>query len=726
MSCRTLRLSGLALAIAMASAATSASAASFNRIHSVSTADNLPASERNQETSAEIITATASGDMLVYSDSPRGGIGYIAIEEDGSPRAAGFTALEGEPTAVSAVGEDVVVGVNTSASFTEPSGFVALVSGATQQVLGQCDLGGQPDSVAVSPDQAWVAVAIENERDEDLNDGAIPQLPAGDLVLVPMSNGSLDCEGLKRVDLTGLAEIAPSDPEPEFVDFNALGEVVVTLQENNHLVIVDAASGEISHHFPAGTVDLAQIDTEKDGALSFTDEQKDVLREPDAAQWLDDERFVIANEGDYQGGARGFSIFHKSGELLFESGAAFEHEVARAGHYPDKRSGKKGAEPEGLEVGHFGEDSYIFVLSERGSVIGVYRDTGADPAFVQLLPSGIAPESAVAIPQRNLLVSANEKDLVEDGGPRAHVMFYQLGDNAPAYPQLVSDNDAQGAPIGWGALSGLTADPQRAGVLYAVNDSFYAGQPRIFTIDANQHPARITAALEITRDGEPAAALDLEGVAADGEGGFWVASEGDADKQVPNALHHVNAEGAIERTVTLPEALLEHQTRFGAEGIALHENALWVAMQRPWQDDPAGHAKLLRFDLSSAEWTAAHYPLEESARGWVGLSDIEIANDTLFVVERDNQIGEHAAIKHLYALDLASIETAHLGSELPVLEKTLERDLIADLEALNGVVTDKVEGFAIDAAGNGYFVTDNDGVDDSSGETLWWSIGQVK
>ncbi|SDO50597.1 Uncharacterized conserved protein [Halomonas shengliensis] len=726
MPCRTLRLSGLALAIAMASTAVSASAASFNRLLSFSTADNLPASEREQETSAEIITATASGEMLIYSDSPRGGIGYIALEEDGSPRAAGFTALEGEPTAVSAVGEDVVVGVNTSTSFTEPSGFVALVSGASQQVLGRCELGGQPDSVAVSPDQAWVAVAIENERDEDLNDGEIPQLPAGDLVLVPLSEGALDCEGLKRVDLTGLAEIAPSDPEPEFVDFNAQGEVVVTLQENNHLVIVDADSGEIRHHFSAGSVDLEQIDTEKDGALTFTESQQGVLREPDAAQWLDDERFVIANEGDYQGGARGFSIFHKSGELLFESGAAFEHEVARAGHYPDKRSGKKGGEPEGLEVGHFGEDTYIFVLSERGSVIGVYRDTGAEPEFMQLLPSGIAPESAVAIPQRNLLVSANEKDLVEDGGPRAHVMFYQLGDDAPAYPQLVSANDAQGAPIGWGALSGLSADPERAGILYAVNDSFYANQPRLFTIDASQHPARITAALSITRDGQPAEALDLEGIAVDGEGGFWVASEGDAEKQVPHALHHVNAEGAIARTVALPEALLEHQTRFAAEGIALHEGALWIAMQRPWQDDPAGHAKLLRFDLASGEWRAAHYPLETSERGWVGLSELEIANGTLYVVERDNQIGERAAIKRLYALDLASIETAPLGGELPVLEKTLVRDLMEDLAALNGVVTDKVEGFAIDAAGEGFFVTDNDGVDDSSGETLWWSIGRME
>ena len=115
-------------------------------------------------------------------------------------------------------------------------------------------------------------------------------------------------------------------------------------------------------------------------------------------------------------------FFNKRGDVLYESGLSFEYAVARAGHYPEKRSGDKGVEPEGLEVGTFNGQQYIFVLSERGSVVGVYKDTGADPEFVQLLPSGVGPESAVAIPSRNLLVTANEKDLIERKGARAHVM----------------------------------------------------------------------------------------------------------------------------------------------------------------------------------------------------------------------------------------------------------------------------------------------------------------
>lgn len=715
------RLSALALAVAAAGA----HADNFNRIASFPVSHNLVAENQQQETSAEIITATADGQLLAYSDSPRGGLGFIDIRQPDQPKPAGFVSLSGEPTSVSALGNRVVAGVNTSDSYVEPSGFLALVSPQDRKVISRCDLGGQPDSVAVSKDQRYVAVAIENERDEDLNDGQLPQLPAGNLIIVPVKQGVLDCANLKPVDLTGLSKIAPTDPEPEFVDFNGLGEVVVTLQENNHLVIVDAASGKVVNHFSAGTVDLEKIDTRKDGALVFTGSQQDVAREPDAVKWLDNDRFVIANEGDYKGGSRGFSIFHKDGTLQYESAVTFEHEVVRAGHYPDKRSGKKGSEPEGLEVAHFGDQAYIFVLSERGSVIGVYRDTGAEPEYVQLLPSGIAPESAVAIPERGLLVSANEKDLIEDGAARAHVMVFRLSQDEAQYPQLVSGNDSTNTPIGWGALSGLTADPQAQGILYAVNDSYYKGQPRIFRIDANQHPAKITAVTDITRDGKPAQKLDLEGVAADGQGGFWLASEGNAKKDVPHAVHHMNADGEITQTIALPDVLLQQQTRFGAEGIVLLNDTLWVAIQRPWGDDPAHHTKLLAYNLNSETWKAVHYPLERASEGWVGLSELEVHDDHLYVIERDNRIGEQAALKSLYKVALSDLQPRPLDQTLPVVSKTLVRDLIPDLRSLNGYVTDKVEGFAVDTTGNGYLVTDNDGVDDSSGETVWLNLGPL-
>ena len=61
-----------------------------------------------------------------------------------------------------------------------------------------------------------------------------------------------------------------------------------------------------------------------------------------------------------------------------------------------------------------------------------------------------------------------------------------------------------------------------------------------------------------------------------------------------------------------------------------------------------------------------------------------------------------------------------------MVEKTLVRDLLPDLKAAtNGYVVDKVEGFTIDPEGNAFVVTDNDGVDDSSGETLFLRFGNV-
>ncbi|MCA1299337.1 esterase-like activity of phytase family protein [Stappia indica] len=698
----------------------------FNRIASFPVNTNLPEEiDQATETSAEIISVTEDGMTLVYSDSPLQAVGMIDISDPANPRAGGIVRLKGEPTAVSVIGGRVLAGVNTSPSFTEPSGELVVIDLADKTVSARCDLGGQPDSIAVSPAADIVAVAIENERDEDLNDGALPQMPAGTVAILRLSDGMPDCASMINVDLTGLAEIGPEDPEPEFVDINDDNEIAVTLQENNHIVIINGNDGSILSHFSAGSVDLDNVDVDEERALTFDGTQPARLREPDAVQWLDNDRLVIANEGDYQGGSRGFTIFSKTGEVLYESGLDFEYRAALAGHYPEKRSGNKGIEPEGLEVKTFGETNYIFVLSERGSVVGVYRDTGAEPEFVQLLPTALGPEGAIAIPQRGLLAVSNEVDLIEDNGVRSHVTLYRLAEGTPEYPMIVSEMDEAGRPIGFGALSGLAADPEKPGILYAVNDSFYALQPTIFTIDATEKPARIIEATRVTRGGEPAQLLDLEGIVSDGKGGFWLASEGRTDKMVPHGLYHVNGDGEITRQVPFPAELLAVEKRFGAEGVTLIGDTLWVAIQRSWKDDPKDTVKLVAYNTRTKEWGAVRYPTEPAEKGWVGLSEITLHGDHVYIVERDNQIGAKAKIKKLYKVAVADLVPAKLGGELPLVTKEEVRDFIPDLKATGGYVVDKIEGFAVDAAGVGYAVTDNDGVDDSNGETLFFSIGKL-
>ncbi|WP_378949509.1 esterase-like activity of phytase family protein [Mesorhizobium sp. ANAO-SY3R2] len=702
----------------------------FNRIATFPVAANLPKdADKATLTSSEIITATEDGMTLVYSDSPLGAVGFIDIADPKAPKAQGIVNIEGEPTSVTVLGGKVFAGINTSKSKQEPSGNLTVIDVASRKIEASCDLGGQPDSVALSKDGKFLAVAIENERDEELNDGELPQLPAGNLKIVALKDGAADCASIRTIDLTGIATVAPKDPEPEFVAFNDAGEIAVTLQENNHIAIVDAASGKIVSHFSAGDVTLENVDTKKDGALSFTGKVENAPREPDAVKWLDNDRLVVANEGDYKGGARGFTIFSRTGEVLFESGPSFEYKAAAAGHYPDARN-KKGIEPEGLEFASFGGQNYIFVAAERASLIGVYKDTGKEPEFVQLLPSGIGPEGLVAIPSRNLLVTANETDLVEDGLARSHVMVYELGDGAAAYPQIVSSFQDDGTPLGWGALSGLVADAKEAGKLYAVSDSVYRSAPAIFTIDATKTPALITEKTIVTRDGKPAQKLDLEGLAHDGKGGFWLASEGRTDKLTPHAIFNVNAKGEIKEEIALPAELLAHETRFGLEGITTigegDELTLVMAIQREWADDPKGQVKLLAYKPKAKEWSAVRYPLEATGKGWVGLSEITAHDGKLYVIERDNLIADEAVNKRIYSVALYGFKPAKLGGELPLVEKALVRDLLPDLKAAtNGYVVDKVEGFAIDAAGEAFVVTDNDGVDDSSGETLFIRLGSV-
>ena len=301
-------------------------------------------------------------------------------------------------------------------------------------------------------------------------------------------------------------------------------------------------------HFSAGAVDLEGIDTAEDGALDFSGSAAGVLREPDAVQWLDAARLATANEGDWNGGSRGFTVFNRDGSVAFESGAPLEHAIAEIGHYPEGRSDAKGVEPEGLEFARFGDTDYLFVLTERASIAASTGSATARPSSLQLLPSGISPEGATAIPSRNLLVTANEVDLVEDGLARAHVMIYALGEaETPAYPSITSagaePTDRLGRPVG------PCRRPVVPGRLYAVSDSVYGMQPRIYEIDATSHPARILRAIPVTREGHPAQKLDIEGIAADGQGGFWLASEGRSDRLIPHALVRVDADGAITEEI---------------------------------------------------------------------------------------------------------------------------------------------------------------------------------
>jgi hypothetical protein len=714
--------------------------------------------ESSTETAAEIVAASTDGMTLIYSNSPGKKIGFVDIADVNNPSGLGNLAMGGEPTSVSVVGSYAVVGVNTSANFTNPSGKLVVVDIATRKEVASLVLPGQPDSVAASKDGKFIAIAIENERDESVNGGAIPQLPAGSLVIVDVAGAPATWKS-RTVDLTGIAGVAPTDPEPEYVSINDDNIAVVTLQENNHIALVDLATGKITKHFSAGSVTLDKIDltdAPRPNQVSFTETQADRLREPDGVTWISKSQFITANEGDYKGGSRSFTVFNSDGTVAYESGNTLEHLMARIGHYNDKRSDAKGNEPENAAFGRFEGTDYAFIASERSSVLAVYDLSLANkPSYKQVLPAALAPEGVLTIPSRNLVVAASELD-DRAALARSSLNIYQYQKAAASYPTIESTNRGDGTPIPWGAMSGL-ASPSTGSVVYAIEDSFFRGN-RIFEIDTASKPAKLQKEIRITDPNKKIAALaatlpdakdanafddtdlaamvnadgsvniDPEGISIATGGGFWIASEGagtvgEAARPVlsANLVFKVSATGVIEDIVQLPAEINAKQARFGFEGLAESGGKLVVAFQRAWAGDV--QPRIGVYDLTLKTWSFMFYPLDPMASpagGWVGLSEITaLGNNRFMVVERDNQFGPDARIKRLYTIDLS---TATNGSTLT---KVLARDLLADLKVPKGNVYEKFEGATVTANGDVWIVNDNDGVDDNSGETQMLNLGKL-
>ena len=163
-------------------------AQSFNRIAVFPVYLNT---DIDSETVAEIVDVSVDGVMLVYTDSETENLGFIDIRNPAKPRAAGVVGMGGEPTSVAVAGKYALVAVNTSPDFVSTSGRLVVVDIERKRIITEHELGGQPDSIAVSPDGRYAAIAIQNQRDEDLGDGAPPQMPPGYLVIV-------DIEGTPR------------------------------------------------------------------------------------------------------------------------------------------------------------------------------------------------------------------------------------------------------------------------------------------------------------------------------------------------------------------------------------------------------------------------------------------------------------------------------------------------------------------------------------------------
>lgn len=365
----------------------------------------------NPGQSAEIAAATPDGNTVIYTDAGAKQVGFVNITNLNAVTQIGAVDTGGSPTSV-AVTRD---GAFALVVVDNPNRLL-VINIATRNIVSTRNLNGQPDSIVVSPDGRFAAIAIENQRPDETQ--PLPSAPPGLLTVVRLT-GAPAAWTLANVSLTGLPNLRfANDPEPEFVDINSFNRAAVTLQENNAIAIVNLESLTVERTFSAGTT-THSADLQDNGAVSFTDTLTNARREPDGIAWTRFGNLLTANEGDYNldlaagefVGGRNFTIFSPTGTVLFDDNGNLEKETANAGRYPDGRSDNKGAEPEGAEIATFGARQFAFIALERADALAVYRiDSESNPTFVQILPTGDAPEGVLAIPGRNMVITANEDD----------------------------------------------------------------------------------------------------------------------------------------------------------------------------------------------------------------------------------------------------------------------------------------------------------------------------
>jgi hypothetical protein len=761
----------------------------------------------NGNETAEIVAASQNGKLLVFTDSDDESVGFVDIKDPASPQGLGTLQLrtasgsacivnpapgegvEGEscePTSVAvARGDKALVAVNTSTlvsveddgewefatDYTRPDGFLAIVDLRTQSIQATLELGGQPDSVAVNGPGNRGIVAIENERNEDIQDGELPQLPAGFAVVVDMF-GPVSSWTTTEVNLTGLPGVdVPEDPEPEYASISG-GTAAVTLQENNAVVLIDLVAKIVVDSWTVGTVSLTDVDTVEDDQIILNGAFVDRPREPDALAWIPGDRIATADEGDLFGGTRGFTVFEADGSIAFEADTTVEHAAVAAGHYPEGRSENKGNEPEGIAYAQYGNDRLLFIGSERGNFIAVYpveRD-GEIGELAQIMPTTIGPEGLLPIPQRGLFVVASET--VEGDWASTLTIFHRTRGLQPGYPEIISASDP--LPIGWVALSGLASDGD---TVYAVHDSFL-DESSIYRIDTSSSPAVITDDLVLTDGSGGTFNYDLEGIEVV-EDGFWLASEGAVPgslQATENLLVYADGSGVVTQEVTLPADIvacrdetiayaaglpdddpgkdaavaLARSLRFGFEGVTEHDGHLYVAQQREWAFTPglmaAGGSvdcdglsaptgtpttRIWRYEIGSGNpgtWDHVEYELDGPGAGtWVGLSEItHVGNGDFVLIERDNRVGNGDLANTIKNLVLIEDLPWFFSSGITVTDDNKSKySLIPALTNTNGWMPDKPEGFTVFGE-RAIVVTDNDGVDDAAGETRFIDLGGLR
>ncbi|MGI9291389.1 MAG: hypothetical protein ACR2QG_08980, partial [Gammaproteobacteria bacterium] len=384
---------------------------------------------------------------LIHTNSNNSSIDLLDLADPENPERIRSISVPGEPTSVSVSPDGnwamAVVYAGKSKTAKKPidprlPGLLTLIdmrNPAEAEIIKFIGIGHQPDSITIkeSGSDLIAIIAIENEPffveevavNEDQPGQKIDISLPGSIEIISIDPFAperyvsniikLDAETLNQAGM-----LFPDDPQPEFVAASPNSELVaVTLQENNGIILIDLSSKEIITAFSVGKTSEQLTDLKNDSEIKLeqnyptdiADQPYAGVRFPDGLVFHPDGNYLItADEGEFNlSGGRGFSIWSLQGELVWDDAGEIEREAAALDLYPDDHSEIMGVEIDGITSARFGTTDYAFALSEPGSFVAIYdvSDPRA-PVFLQIIPTAGGPESAVAIPARNLLVVAGE------------------------------------------------------------------------------------------------------------------------------------------------------------------------------------------------------------------------------------------------------------------------------------------------------------------------------
>ncbi|WP_199671239.1 choice-of-anchor I family protein [Salinibius halmophilus] len=411
------------------------------------TAGNLPDMVTFNETGTKVVVANEGEPSGDYTFDPEGSVSVIDVV-NGVPAdtatQVNFRAFNGLQAELEAQGM----------YFASPEQRVINGQSVFPSTVAQ-DL--EPEYVTVKGDTAWVALQENNG-----------------FAIVNLNDYSVRIVGLGLKDWGQYDMDAYEDGQVGFARYPGIvgmyqPDTIAAYTVNGQTYVVTANEGDSREYFFPAT-DAADCQAKgglefstKDGCLAFIDEAKASalaanIEDPALAAAANggtlNKLLVSQLRGDNDGdgkyeqlfayGARSFSIFDASGNLVFDSGDQLEKisaekhgnafnndEDANAG---DSRSANKGPEPEALALGEVDGRTYAFVGTERMGTIFVYDIT--DPANVSYVNY---------LYNRGLVEGAS---ITGDMAPEG-MKFVPAADSATGKAQLIVGNEISGSVSVW-------------------------------------------------------------------------------------------------------------------------------------------------------------------------------------------------------------------------------------------------------------------------------------